>query len=400
MLELSCIDQAVSDHSYFCLLDWLLAENLIAYGDYEDWRYSKLSTLDEQIKLDRAELDQLFQHTEALAESLGLSNELQDYYSWQSETQQALRAADNRDKHRQLTQHWLRAQDLPQLDLFMDNAAVIAENLLTDALSARQWTLAKQQLAQLGALNPNHRRLGRYQDILNYGEHMHARPQIETEVITGEFYGLQQEVSPLAREILGASARDYLAFAWRRLADNLAGSRFNPAHPQIHRSYALLQIPDWQAIEHILVDDSQLYQYPQLLETLSASYAMQNKSALALLLWCLLAEKHSDYFEDVIDKESNKDQPIYRLWDSFGELSDALPTSFFPAFVLLKQPGLTHHKEACGQLESRASQGMIHLLQCRLANENEISAREQLQAVSPALLRLYLELKYRGSAEG
>ena len=399
MLELSCIEQAVSDHSYFCLLDWLLAENIIAYGDYEDWRYSKLSTLDQQIKLDSAELDQLFQDTENYAKSLGLSNELQDYYSWNSETLQALSAAGKKDKHRQLTQHWLRAQDLPQLDLFMDNSAVIAENLLIDALAGRQWTLAKQQLAQLSALNPNHQQLGHYQDILNYGEHMQAMPQIDAEAIAAEFYGLQREVTPLAREILRASARDYLAFAWRRLADNLAGSRFDPAHPQIHRSYALWQIPDWQAIEQLLVDDPQLYQYPQLLETLSASYNMQSKSAAALLLWCSLAEKHIDYFEDVIENESNKDQPIYRLWDSFGELSDALPNSFFPAFVLLQQPGLTHHKEACGQLESRASQGMIHLLQCRLANENEISAREQLQAVSPALLRLYLELKFRSSGE-
>ena len=111
------------------------------------------------------------------------------------------------------------------------------------------------------------------------------------------------------------------------------------------------------------------------------------------------AEKYIDYFEATAGTESNNGQPICALWDSFGELSDVLPSSFFPAYVLLKQPGLIHHQEACAQLESRASQAMIHLLQCRLGNENEISAREKLQAVSPALLRLYLELKFRGSGE-
>ena len=391
MLQLSSIEQAVTHHSYFCLLDWLLEENIIAYGDYEDWRYGKLATLEQQIQIDNTELNQLFLDAEKHAKSLGLCNDLQDYYSWHSEALQPLRTADNKDKHQHLSQHWLRPQDLPQLDLFMDNSAVIAENMLSDALAGRQWMQAQQQLAQLSALNPNHQRLGRYQDILNYGEHIQAMPKIETAEISAEFYGLQQEVAPLAKEILGAGARDYLAFAWRRIANNLANTSFDPAHPQIHRSYALLQIPDWQAIVDTLGNDEQRYQYPQLLETLSTSYAMQHKAAQALLLWCLLAEKHSDYFEEAI--ETQKSLPIFTLWDNFWELNDGWPSSFFTAFVLLKQPGLIHHKEECNQLESRSSQAMINLLHSRLSNENEIPAREQLQAVSPALLRLYLELR-------
>ena len=390
-LTLSNVEKSVIHHSFFCLLDWLLTENIIAYADYEDWRYGKLSTLDNKISIDTKTLDQLFSDTEQHTKSLGLCNDPQDYYGWHSDALNPLRAANNKNTHQQLTQHWLRPQDLPQLDLFMDNSAVIAENMLCDALGGRQWTQAKQQLAQLSGINPNHQRLGRYQDILNYGEHMHAMDTIAATDIAGEFYGLQQEVCPLAKEILGNCARDYLGFAWRRIADNLSDSDFDPAQPKIHRSYALAQIPDWRAVEESLCHDPQCYLHPQLLTTLTISYSMQNQAAQALLLGCLLAENHVDYFEENIT--TFRDQPIFVLWESFWELNDGWPSTFFSAFVLLKQPGLIHHQQECEQLTNRASQAMINLLHSRLSKENEIPAREQLQAVSPALLRLYLELR-------
>lgn len=393
MLELSVLEKDITQHSYFCLLDWLLAENHIAYSDYEAWRYCKLTTLDQQITLENSELIVLFETTEKYAKSLGLCNDLQDYYSWDSESLRLLSAANNKEKHKRLTQHWLRPQDLPQLDLFMDNSAAIAENTLADALAGRQWTQAKQNLKKLTELNPSHHRLGLYQDLLNYGEHMHANERIEKASIEGEFCGLQQEVSPLAKEILGNAARDYLAFAWRRIADNLIDVPFDPSLPKIHRSYALLQIPDWPAIEHDLVKNTQLYYLPELMETLSSSYFMQHQSAKAMLLWCAMVEKHPLYFEDAIERHKN--HTTYPLWEKFWELNDGWPVSFFSAFILINEPGLIHYKDEIDMLESRNSRAIINLLQCRNAGENEIPARKQLQNVSPALLRLYLELRDR-----
>ena len=115
----------------------------------------------------------------------------------------------------------MKPQDVPQLDLFMDNTVVVTENQLRDALSSRQFDPARQQLTKLSKLNPEHPQLGCYQDLINYGRHCQSNSDIDQQQIAAEMAGLQQEVLPLARDVLGQSARDYIAFAWRRLADNM-----------------------------------------------------------------------------------------------------------------------------------------------------------------------------------
>ncbi len=389
MLEISSFERHLSQEGKFCLLDWLLSRNLLAYGDYEAWRLGSLKILDKQIDLEEVALAELMERTEKQAKALGLSSQPQDYYSWQEHSSAILCASSNKDIHQQLTQQWLRPQDLPQLDLFMDNSAVIAENRLLSALGGRQWQQAKQHLTQLTELNPSHQRLGRYQDLLNYGEHMQVNEIIDSDAISAELQGLEQEVCPLAKEALGASARDYLACAWRRIADNLQGMTFNAQQPHLHQSYALGQIPDWTALEQSLSEEPLLYQHPQLMEHLGTTYSMLKQGVKSLLLWCQMIAHHNDYAETVI--EQHTEQAIYPLWQQFWELDDDWPTAFFPAFVLFKQPGLIHHLSEFPVLENPATQAMAKLLHCRQRGEDEIAAREQLQKVSPALLRLFLD---------
>jgi hypothetical protein len=391
MLTISTLEDELSRHGKFCILDWLLAQNLLCYSDYEAWRYGNLETLDKKIDLDNDKLNALFMACEKHAKALGLTTQSQEHYSWRGHGGGILSTSNKRDTHKQLTQHWLRPQDLPQLDLFMDNSTVIAENTLLRALGGRQWQEANKQLQLLTQLHPAHQRLGSYQDLLNYGSHMQSAEQIDSPAIAAELQALQEEVLPLAKEVLGDHARDYLAFAWRRLADNLQSAAFDPAQPALHRSYALRQIPDWTALEHTLNNDPQRYQYPQLIEHLATSAAMLKQPAKALLLWCMLVEKFSTYADTAL--EENKDQTIYPLWQQFWDLNDGWPVSFFPAFVFLKQPGLIHHLETLPAFENRATLAMIVLLKCRQKRQDEISARETLQNISPALLRLYLQLR-------
>ena len=61
--------------------------------------------------------------------SVGLKREPQDFYGW-DESGGRLQASDRRERHEALSYHWLRPDDLPQQDLFMDNTAVVAENRL------------------------------------------------------------------------------------------------------------------------------------------------------------------------------------------------------------------------------------------------------------------------------
>ncbi len=130
-----------------------------------------------------------------------LQQQAQDYYAWSQAQPQLLKVSQNSDRQRDLTQQWLRPQDLPQMDLFMDNAAVVAENTLLDYLAARDFNKAQSQLDKLTTLNASHEKLGRYQDLINYGHHM-AGETIQPGAIAAELEGLENEVAPLAKALL------------------------------------------------------------------------------------------------------------------------------------------------------------------------------------------------------
>jgi hypothetical protein len=236
MLTIAIIDQQLSQQGKFCLIDWLLSENLLYYAAYEDWRYARLETLEPEIQVEPEALAELMGAAENHCRALELNREAQDFYRWDKRGGLLL-ASDRHEHHDALTCQWLRSQDLPQRDLFMDNSAVVAENRLREALAGRQFDQAQQQLQQLVSLNSQHPRLGAYQDLINYGQHMLANQQIhDSEALAAELQGLQQEVLPLAQEVLGQGARDYLALAWYRLADNLGDRAFDPAGLRVFAS--------------------------------------------------------------------------------------------------------------------------------------------------------------------
>ena len=396
MLTIAIIDQQLSQQGKFCLIDWLLSENLLYYAAYEDWRYGRIETLEPEIQLASEALAELMKAVETHCRALELNRESQDFYRW-DERGGLLLASGRRENHDALTHQWLRSQDLPQRDLFMDNSAVMAENRLREALAGRQFDQAQLELQQLVSLNSQHLHLGAYQDLLNYGQHMQANQQIHgSEALETELQGLQQEVLPLSQEVLGQGARDYLALAWYRLADNLDGQAFDPAKPQLHRSYALLQIPDWPQLNDCLERTPDLYKQPVLLERLAITRAALQRREAALLTWCVMMERFSEDAEKAI--EAGGQSPVAELWDSFWEFNDAWPNDHFPAFVLARHPGLLRHLQTIPALERPASQAMIALLKCRQVSADEIVARERLQNISPVLLQMYLQ--ERGASTG
>lgn len=390
MLAISDVEHYLSQNGKFCLLDWILSKNILNYSDYEMWRHGKLNTLDKHIALKQKELDKLFELTLQHSETLHLLNQTQEYFCWQEQNPKQLLSSSNNKTHQQLTQLWLRSQNQPQLDLFMDNSAAIAENNLISALTNRQWQQARQHLHKLTEHNPNHHQLGPYLDLVNYGEHMHANGEIPSDAITAELQGLQNEVLPLAKETLGETARDYLAYAWRRIADNLRGVPYSLEQTQQHRSYALQQIPDYSSIEQELNNDPQLYQFAQLLELLAISYFKLKQAEKFLLLWCHIIEIFPEYAELNLEQETTL--TIHSLWQHYLDSDENGPLEHFPAFILLKHPGLIHNLNTVEPLKHPATLTMIKLLQLHQMEKDEIHERKQLQKISPYLLQAYLGL--------
>lgn len=387
MLQLSTVEAELSRQGYFSLFDWLLNRSHLAYGDYEAWRYGRIETLDAQFEFSGKELDELVQTVQAHALSLKLISSAVDFYGWDGR-RALLRVSESAERHQGLVLRWQRAQDIPQLDLFLDNTSLIAENTLGEALAGRDWEAAAASLQQLTRLNPGHRQLGAYADLLNYGRHMQANMLLSRDALAAELEGLQHEVSPMAKELLRSSARDYLAFAWRRMADNLQGSGFDPEQPQLHLSHALGQIPDWQKLELTLVADPQLYEHPQLLERLARCYSATGQQAKVRALWCLLFDYFPDYAESAV--EDSQDQAICALWEGFWDIHDDWQPALFASFVLISEPGLLHHLHQYRSLADKVNLAAVDLLRYRASGENEAAARKKLQSLSPEMLGFYL----------
>ena len=389
MIDIATIDEYLSRQGRFCLIDWLLTDNFLRYADYEAWRYGDLENLEDLLQFDRQTLQDLIDNTAAHCRDLELIPEQQDFYRWDDDHRLLLLASEDNARDLALTQRWLRPGDRPQLDLFLDNSAQIAENALLEALTARLFDAAQSQLQNLSELNPDCAHLGVYQDLINYGLHMLANPEVIEQAVDDELQGLQQEVLPLAQEVMGPAARDYLAFAWRRLANAMQGISFNPQQPWRHSSSALLKIPDYPAVIECLNADPELYRQAILMERLAQSFGALHQHESELILWCLLMELDADYTEQALDRHQS--HRAYALWQDFWDADDNWSSTLFPAYVLARQPGLLHCLENFPALRLPASKAMVVLLRKRLAGQDEISARKELQVISPELLSLYLQ---------
>lgn len=390
-LDLYGIENHFSKNGNFCLLDWLIAANHLDYAEYDKWRNGEIDVLDSCIKLNPGELEHAVNNTEEFCRRLKLTASEKPYYQWNTDGGVQLNASRNRDLNKSLTQSWQRAQDLPQLDIFLDNSDVGAENDLRNALENRMFGRAKEKLLELGRINNSHPRLGVYQDLVNYGCYMDENPLVpETNatLISEEIDGLEKEVEPLAREVLGSQARDYLAFAWRRLADGLQGVHFNSEQPRVHQSHALEKIPDWAVLKETLADEPALFQQPVMLQRLANAHRQLGEKSLYLLFWCYLFEHHPAWATDIVEA---RDEPeLYDLWEQFFDTDEEMDPIWFAGFILIKNRGLIHQLSHVGEFTHSSTLAVINLLKVALKKEDEAQVRQILQQVAQPLLNLYL----------
>lgn len=393
-IDLYSIESHYGKNGNFCLLDWLIANQHLEYNDYDKWRNGELEFLDSCIKLNSDEMELLIDSVEMNCRRLKLSNSPRVYYQWNTDGGIQLSASRNRDIHKSLTQTWARAQDVPQLDIFLDNSDVGTENDLRGALENRHFQQAREKLRELARINSAHPRLGVYQDLVNYGGHMESNPltpDASEEFLASmreEISGLETEVEPLAREVLGAQARDYLAFAWRRLASGLRDVPFNPESPQLHQTHALEKIPNWSAIKEILNSEPGLFEQPVLLRRWAFAHRQLGENNFYLLGWCHLFERHLDWATHIVE---DRDEPeLYDLWEQFHDNEEEMDPAWFAGFILLKHRGLIHQFPRFPAFTHSCTIAVVDLLTEMLEKRDETEARRKLQVTARPLLEIYL----------
>lgn len=390
-VDAAILDQQLLTSGAFSPLLWLLDTGQLAYGDYERWRQGELESLDSVLEL---EPDGLLAQLRPLAQQatrLGLVNETQTYFAWAgSGVGQSLTLSRHTELGQALGQHWTRPADRLQLDLFMDNSLIVAENQLADALAARHWERAEQACQQLAQLAPEHAQLAGYEGLIAYGRHLQAQPQVDARSLAEEWQGLQREVLPLAQELLRQQARDYLAAAWRRLAQALEGVPFDPSQADFHASHAWAQLPDWpRVIAAIRATPDWGRSFTLVLRLAQAS--RHGQPELATLLYCALLQL-DPVAARALFQAGEAPSALAHHWRGFHELDDELPVALFPAYVLIREPGLVRWILS-GQVppfSHSVVQATVDLLAQRQSGGHEIAQRQALKAASPTLLALYL----------
>lgn len=396
-IDLQTIEEQLLQKGAFCPLHWLQDSGLLPYGDYERWRYGALDTLEQAVSCERDTLLALLQGGQRHAQSLKLINDVQIYHDWRPDhAMRELTLSRDRELARVLSQRWLRPLDAPQLDLFMDSGAANAENELIDQLAGRHWALAEAAYGRLCEVAPNNTQLGGYETLALYGKHITAKPDIDTADINAseladELAGLEEDIAPLARDLLRGQARDYLAPAWQRLARNLPTQTFDPQQPTLHASHAWAQIPDWPRVIESVEATPDYPLHVELLQRLALGLAYGGRQEVALLLWAHLFELAPEQAENSVDTQAIT--PLRQHWQRFSDSDEPHPLAHFPAWLLLQAPGLVHHLDTTDYPvpKGEAFRACAALLRTRAEGGDEVPARAALQAINPGLLRAYLQ---------
>jgi len=86
---------------------------------------------------------------------------------------------------------------------------------------------------------------------------------------------------------------------------------------------------------------------------------------------------------------------LHRRALEFEAQDEPLGPVDFPAWLLLREPGLLHHLD---RVDTPVPEGagflaMVELLRSRVRGDDEVAARKRLQQTSPLLLRAYLAMR-------
>jgi hypothetical protein len=397
------IDSQILEQGAFAPLELLIDSGRLIHGGYESWRRREINSLDDVLMGSKEKIRTQLESAAGYARSIGLVEQPQTFYAWTSG------AADHRDEplrlsvdaqlHRLIGSRYVPAQSAPQMDLFFDNPVVALTNGIMRALSARNRGETQRQLDRLYAQAPNHADLAAFDRLLAALGHLDCRiddPRQELAFLL--------DITPTAKRLLGWEARDLLGSLWRQLADALRDQTFSPGEPNLHRSFALIQAQEWRGAGDAVYREPQWQLHAPLCLRLAQSCFYQQRRSEALTAWFHLCWRAPAEAAEALDNRRQPDTGISALWRRFVDCEEelwpsgvapesALTAADFPAWLLLREPGLNLQLAvglALGNTPAEETYRTVHRwIDARRANRtaDELALRKTLQADHPVLFR-------------
>ena len=403
------VDAQLLEQGAFAPLELLFNSGRLLYSDYESWRRREIELLDSALMGNPDKIKAEIEQAVSYARRIELVEQAQEFHAWHqgvpmddASSDRPLRISMDSQLQRLLGSRYVRAQSVPQMDLFFDNPVVALTNGIVQALSTRNLASAQRQLDQLYAQAPTHSDLAAFDQLLAALGHL-GHPVEEP----GQELAFLLEVTPNARRLLGAQARDLLAPLWLQVGDAVRSEPFDAQEPTLHRSFALSQAQDWAGVSDSVLSEPGWQQHAPLCLRLAESAFNRRQRVAALAAWCQVCWRAPAEASQAVNKLRQPE--LTALWQRFmDEESDqeesqqhdcdsAAPTSLtesdFPAWLLLKEPGLAlplAEDLATGAPAEESYRGVHRWIHARRAKKptEELALRKALQATHPALFRV------------
>ncbi|MDE0157629.1 MAG: hypothetical protein OXI88_19825 [Gammaproteobacteria bacterium] len=275
-----------------------------------------------------------------------------------------------------------------QFDLFLHSAEVVAENELRESLLERNASQAQQKFEELRTRNPDHKTLAPASAMIDA---LHAEPPQDSNTALGYLNRLDQEWIPAAKTLFGVEGREILAPVWRATGLALESIHFDPEHPDHHASRAYLACGDWNAALRVTEAEQDYENQPVLLERMAQAFWQLHRTAQAFEQWFLLCWLAPAYFEELIENGHITASLLLEHRTTFinTDMEPELTTEWYPAWVLLHEPGLA--RSVTGRDAIAGPERAFNLVKELLSsNDEQLAARKELRDIHPGLFHYYL----------
>ena len=185
--------------------------------------------------------------------------------------------------------------------------------------------------------------------------------------------------------------RDFLAPWWQEVGQALAGASFDSEHPKRHASWAWRQCREWRAVLSTVRAVPDHANHPVLVARLAEAHHALHERPAAVEHWFALCRLAPEEFARRVRARDFPDRVMAQAWheaEDADTLEEDLTAEWFPAWMLIAEPGLARALSATAEMDGPARAfNLVRAL--RTGDGDVVALRAELQAVYPGLFESY-----------
>ena len=199
---------------------------------------------------------------------------------------------------------------------------------------------------------------------------------------------------PAASQLLVSRAPEFLRPLWQGIASGLDPARFEAGDGERHVSWIHRQCFDWERVRDSILAVPTHADAPVLIERLAEAECRLRNRVAAVAHWFALGRSAPERLKAALDSASFPDSALLAGWRAAraSGLEPEITTAWFPAWMLLREPGLARALDFVGG--ARAPDRAFDSLKALLTSDSgNTERRADLQSAHPGLLAEFLALR-------